>query len=110
MIPVLPIIISLSAAQAPMTSVPAQDELSTATSTRTTSDAGVARIESSEIDSTESEVDRRLREALNAANTRYWKNRVRMKTLPDDRWTPQQAGWVDASGRFLVVNWPWWAW
>ena len=98
--PLFPLIVCLSATPVPMMSVHSQDDRSIAAPAQVTS----------EVDPTESEVDRRVREALNAANTRYWKNRARMKTLPDDRWTPQQAGWVDASGRFLVVNWPWWAW
>ena len=108
--PLFPIIVCLSATPVPMVSVHSQDDRTIAAPAQVTSDVEAARIESLEVDPTESEVDRRVREALNAANTRYWRNRVRMKTLPDDRWTPQQAGWIDASGRLLVVNWPWWAW
>ena len=63
-----------------------------------------------ETGASETDVDRRVREILDEANSRYWRNRARTRTLPEDRWTPQQAGWVDASGRPLVANWPWWAW
>ena len=109
----LPIIACLCASSFSVTSVLSQDEVSIVPSTSPAAVADeveVAGIEHSRVQSSESDVDRRLREALNAADNRYWKNRARMKTLPKDRWTPRQAGWIDASGRPLVINWPWWAW
>ena len=108
--PILPIIVSLVA---PPTSAPAvQDEGPRIRPVTEVSIIEVAPIEAPQRDriESESEVDRRVRDILNEANTRYWKNRVRTKTLPLDRWTPQQAGWMDASGRPMVLNWPWWAW
>lgn len=110
---ILPIIVCLCASSSPVTSVLSQDEVSTVPPTPPTPvtvEVGVTGIERPEAQSPESDVDRRLREALNAADNRYWKKRARMKTLPKDRWTPRQAGWIDASGRPLVINWPWWAW
>ena len=112
--PSLPIIAGLCAFSCSVTSVLSQDEVSTVPSTAPTPVA--AEVEAARgsnapgIRSSESDVDRRLREVLNAADTRYWKNRARTKTLPEDRWSPRQAGWIDASGRPLVINWPWWAW
>ncbi len=108
--PFLPIIACLCAFSCSVTSVLSQDEVSTVAPTPVAAEVEVARTERSGIQSSESDVDRRLREVLNSANTRYWKNRARTNTLPEDRWSPQQAGWIDASGRPLVINWPWWAW
>ena len=111
--PFLPIIAGLCAFSFSVTSVLSQDEASTVPPTSPTPVAAEVEapgLERSVFQSSESDVDRRLREALNAADNRYWKNRARMKTLPKDRWTPRQAGWIDASGRPLVINWPWWAW
>ena len=95
---ILPIITVLFAPSSPLWVPPVQDSIPVETVEVLSEVRG------------ETEVDRRVREILNAANARYWKRRVHTKTLPGDRWTPQQAGWIDASGRPLVVNWPWWAW
>ena len=108
--PFLTIIASLSAISCSVTTVLSQDEVSTVAPTPVAAEGEGARTERSGIQSSESDVDRRLREVLNAADNRYWKNRARTKTLPKDRWTPRQAGWIDASGRPLGINWPWWAW
>lgn len=111
--PIQPIIVCLCASSFSVTSVLSQDAAPTAPPappTPVTAEVEVAGTERPEARPAESDVDRRLREALNAADKRYWKKRSRMKTLPGDRWTPRQAGWIDASGRPLVINWPWWAW
>tara|TARA_B100001059_G_scaffold176220_1_gene176640 strand:- start:1264 stop:1596 length:333 start_codon:yes stop_codon:yes gene_type:complete len=108
--PILPIVLFLVAP--PTSAAVVQDD---GPRVRPMADVSIIEVVSSEAperDRTEpqSAIDRRVRDILNDANARYWKNRARTKTLPLDRWTPQQAGWMDASGRPLVINWPWWAW
>ena len=107
---ILPII-SLVAVPS-ISALPVQDQAPTVRPLTEVSVTELAQSEGPERERIESRsaIDRRVQDILNDANARYWKNRARMKTLPQDRWTPQQAGWMDASGRPLVVNWPWWAW
>jgi hypothetical protein len=112
---VLPIVFCLIAPLSSFWSPFAQDAVPDTDLIEVLSVSGITGVSATETSATETfatetDVEKRVREILNDANTRYWKNRARMKTLPEDRWTPQQAGWVDASGRPLVANWPWWAW
>ncbi|MBB47101.1 MAG: hypothetical protein CMJ33_00770 [Phycisphaerae bacterium] len=103
---VLSITFGLLAFSTPPASVPVQDAVSESTGIEVI----VQPVDVLRVDPKESDVDRRLREAISAANARYWRKRVRMDTLPVGHWTPRQAGWIDVSGHPLVRNWPWWAW
>jgi hypothetical protein len=113
--PFLPIITCLLVPSTLSWAMPVQDDVSKIQSTEVISEVEMPKTEIANTEVSETEVDRRVRERrvreiLNEANTRYWKNRARTKTLPEGRWNPQQAGWIDASGQPLVINWPWWAW
>lgn len=58
----------------------------------------------------ETEVDLRLRRVLDEAERRYWRRRVETRTMIDDSWYPEDAGWVDQDGTLVPARMPWWIW
>ena len=58
----------------------------------------------------ENEVQTRSRQLQSEANLRLFQGRMDSETALDTGWYPQEAGWVDPSGRPVTQHYPWWMW